>query len=354
MKINARKLTLLVAIFGYSLTPTMAQDSVSFVSYGGSFQEAQEEAFVKPYAEKHGINLVTDAGPSVAQIRSMVEAGDVQWDVVEVTEADYLNLVRQDLLEPIDYSVFDEDTLKAIDSHFLREYGVAAVIYTYGVGYRTDFEREEHPESFTDFWDTERFPGPRAVPTGTFANPPWEMALLADGVDPDNLHPIDFERALKKLEEIEDHVTVWFEDTAPGVQALISGRVDYGLLPNGRVLQAKADGAPVDFAYGQGLLYADYFVVPKGAPNKKRAMELLAYASKAGPSAEFMRRINYSMPNQEALERLDEDYAGSLPTAPENFKRQVPVTGEFYRQEAPDGRTWQEVSVEIWNEWFHQ
>lgn len=352
MKPTNAILTTILAAFGMVGSVAIADETVSFVSYGGSFQEAQERAFAQPYAEREGVELVSDSGPTVAKIKSMVEADNVQWDVVEVTEADYLNLVKMDLLEPIDYSKFDDSTLEAIKPRFRRDYGVAAVIYSYGVGHRTDLGREDHPRNITQFWNTEKFPGPRAVPSGTFANPPWEMALIADGVAPEDLYPIDFNRALKKLEEIEDSVTVWFQDTAPGVQALISGRVDYGLLPNGRVLQAKAQGAPVDFEYGEALMYADYFVVPKGAPNKERAMELIAHASQADPSADFMNRINYSMPNQDALKQLDEEYASSLPTAPENLDRQIPITGEFYGKEARDGKTWQEVSVEIWNEWF--
>jgi putative spermidine/putrescine transport system substrate-binding protein len=351
-----------LSIFGAALAlaiavgtqPGHAADALTFVSYGGSFQDAQEKAFVKPFAEANNVQLTTDSGPTVAKIKAMVEAKNVQWDVVEVTEADYLNLVRLGLLEKIDYSQFDAATIKAIEPQFRPDYGVAAVMYSYGIGYRTDLGRSDHPISYAELWDTKKFPGPRALPTGTFANPPWEAALLADGVAPDKLYPIDFERATKSLDRIKPNVTVWFDNTAPGVQALVSGDVDYGLMPNGRVLQSKSEGAPVDFEYGQALLYVDYFVVPKGAPHKEAAMKLLAYASQAKPSAEFMKQIQYSMPNTDALQYLDPEYAKSLPSAPENLHRQIPTTGEFYGEDSGNGQTWQQISIDVWNKWYGQ
>jgi putative spermidine/putrescine transport system substrate-binding protein len=344
--------TVLALAIGAGTQASKAEDTLTFVSYGGTFQEAQEKAFAKPFAEKNHVKLVTDSGPTVAKIKAMVEAKNVQWDVVEVTEADYLNLVRLDLLEPIDYSKFDAETLGALEPRFRPKFGVAAVIYSFGIAYRTDLGRSDHPKSHAELWDVGKFPGPRALPTGTFANPPWEAALLADGVAPEALYPLDFSRATKSLDAIKPNVSVWFDNTAPGVQALVSGDVDYALLPNGRVLQSKAQGAPVDFEYGQALSYVDYFVIPKGAANKEWASKFLAFASQDKPSAEFMKQIPYSMPNTGALRLLDPQYAKSLPTAPENIKRQILVTGEFYGQNSGNGETWQKVSIDVWNKWF--
>jgi hypothetical protein len=65
-----------------------------------------------------------------------------------------------------------------------------------------------------------------------------------------------------------------------------------------------------------------------------------------------MKQIPYSMPNTGALRLLDPQYAKSLPTAPENIKRQILVTGEFYGQNSGNGETWQKVSIDVWNKWF--
>jgi putative spermidine/putrescine transport system substrate-binding protein len=342
----------LATVLTLSATVANAAGKVVFVSFGGTYQAAQESAYAKPFAQQEGVELISDSGPNLAKIKAMVQAKAVQWDVVEVTEADYVNLVQQDLLEPIDYSVFDKDTLAAIDTKFRPKYGVAAVLYAFGIAYRTDLNRPSHPTNWKEFWDTTKFPGPRAMPSGTFPNPPWESALLADGVTPDKLYPIDFKRTLGSLDKIKSSVKVWYNDTAAGVQSLVSGDVDYASLPNGRVIQAKAQGAKVDFEYGQAFLYLDYFVVPKGAPNKAEAMKLLAFASKSEPSAALMKAMPYSPPNANALKLLDPAYAASLPTAPDNIAREIPITGTFYGEDSGNGQTWQEVALKTWNEWY--
>ncbi|MCC8967274.1 extracellular solute-binding protein [Bradyrhizobium sp. Pear76] len=175
---------------------------------------------------------------------------------------------------------------------------------------------------------------------------------MADGVAPDNLYPVDFKRATASLDRIKNNVKVWYEDTAAGVQSLVSGDVDYALLPNGRVIRAKEQGAKIDFEYGQSFFDRSFFVVPKGAPHKAEAMKLIAFASRAGPSAAFMKLIPYAMPNKAGLAFLDPSYAAGLPTAPMNISRAIPREGTFYGEIAPNGQSWQQIGLKTWNEWY--
>jgi putative spermidine/putrescine transport system substrate-binding protein len=326
-----------------------------FVSYGGTLQDAQVKSWAQPFADANGLKLLQDQAATVAKIKAQVQSGSVQWDVAEVTELDLANLVKENLLEPIDYSVWDQTTLGQVPEQFRKQYGVAAVAYSFGIAYRTDLKRSAHPTTWQQFWDANAFPGPRALPAGTFANPPWESALLADGVAPNQLYPIDFNRVFTSLDKIKPSVKNWFTDTAAGVQALVSGDVDYASLPNGRVLQAKSQGAPVDFEYSQSMFNIDYFVIPKGAPDKANAMKFLAYMSSAEPSKKFMEAIPYGMPNTQANTELTQekpDYAKTLPTAPDNYKNAVVVNGAFYGEEQSPGVTWQQYGITRWNQWY--
>ncbi|MCC8967273.1 hypothetical protein H8A95_34335 [Bradyrhizobium sp. Pear76] len=101
-------------------------------------QIASRLAFAKPFTDKEGITLVSDSAPNLAKIKAMVEARAVQWDVIDVTEADYINLAKQGLLEPIDYSVFDPKTLAELDEKDRLQYGVTMSLSAFGIGYRTD------------------------------------------------------------------------------------------------------------------------------------------------------------------------------------------------------------------------
>jgi len=330
-----------------------AAGKLVFVSLGGTYQAAQEAARAKPFAAQEKVELITDSSAlSYAKIKVMVSAKDIQWDVVEVVASEYVNLVKDGLVEEIDYSKFDAQTLKAIPEQFRPKHGVGAVMYAYGIGYRTDRNGAKHPTNLKEFWDLKNFPGARVVPSGKSPVPPWEAALLADGVPADKLYPIDFDRAIKSLDKVKGGVRLWFDDIASGAQALISGDVDYGWLPNGRVLQAKAQGAKVDFDYGNSFLYTNYFVIPKGAKNKENAMKFMAFASTAKPSADLMKALPYSTPNTDALKLLDPAYAETLPTSPKNLARVIPMNGAFYGEQAGSGRTWQQVGLQKWNAWY--
>ena len=55
------------------------------------------------------------------------------------------------------------------------------------------------PVTWADFFDTKKFPGKRAWPAEYFTGGTMEAALLADGVAPDEIYPIDYERATAKI-----------------------------------------------------------------------------------------------------------------------------------------------------------
>jgi putative spermidine/putrescine transport system substrate-binding protein len=346
-----------VAVLALWSAMAMAADkSLVFVSAGGTYQAAQEKAEVKPFTDKSGLTLVSDSGVAGAfpKIKAMEATGNVQWDVVSLGEPDYVNLTKNDLLEPVDYSRFDKATLDAIVPVFKKKYGVASVVFSYGIAYRTDLGRKDHPRTWAEFWDTEKFPGPRAITAGTASDPPWELALLADGVPPEKLYPIDYKRATASLDKIKGSVTLWYEDVAAGMQALINGDVDYAFLPNGRVLQAKSQGAPIDFEYNQAFLLYDVFVVPKNAPHKEAALDFVAFASQAEPGAALMKLLPYSAPNQDALKLLDPKYAKNLPTDPSNLPEQIPLSRVYYGETSSDGETGYQKSLAAWNAWYGQ
>ncbi len=52
-------------------------DSLVFVSWGGAYGAAQRQAFVIPFQDKFGIEIIEDTIPSAAKVRAMAETGNV-------------------------------------------------------------------------------------------------------------------------------------------------------------------------------------------------------------------------------------------------------------------------------------
>jgi putative spermidine/putrescine transport system substrate-binding protein len=169
------------------------------------------------------------------------------------------------------------------------------------MAYRTD-KHETGPETWADIFDVEKFPGKRAfwdvVPVSGFL----EFALIADGVEPtkEALYPLDVDRAYKKLDTIKDHI-VWYSDLAQGNKLLADGEIDYMIGFNGRLSDLKKQGVPVKIGWAPGTMGAiDYFVVPKGAPNKDEIMKFIAYCLSAENCGKVSNYVSYGPPNKKS------------------------------------------------------
>src|ERR1700753_2275138 len=62
--------------------------TLTIVSYGAAYQDAQAKAFFEPFAGAHGgVVIRQDSPTSNAKIKVMVEAGNVTWDIALVDDS---------------------------------------------------------------------------------------------------------------------------------------------------------------------------------------------------------------------------------------------------------------------------
>jgi putative spermidine/putrescine transport system substrate-binding protein len=213
-----------------------AEQALTFVSWGGSTQNAQENAWTAPFTQETGIQVLS-AGPTNYNVfRAMVQSGDVTWDVVDV-EADFaLRAGREGLLEPLDLRQIAQGD---IDPRFVTVYGVGSFYFSFVLGYNTA-QLAQAPEGWAALFDTVKYPGKRSL--YKWPSPGvLEMALLADGVAPDSLYPLDLDRAFRKLDTIKQDILWW--GSGDESQALLSsGQANLGMFWNGRVHALKQGG----------------------------------------------------------------------------------------------------------------
>jgi putative spermidine/putrescine transport system substrate-binding protein len=312
-----------------------AGEGLVFTSYGGAFQTAQANAWIKPYSKETGTEIRQDEPTDYAKLQSMVENNQVIWDVVDVGN-DFGLESTGDLLEPLDYSVIDKESIL---EGYASEYRVANIIYSNVLAYNTE-QIEGTPSSWAGFFETEEFPGKR----GLYKNPSQtlEAALLGDGVPPENLYPLDVDRALNKLDTIRDQI-VWWETGAQSQQLVADGEVALVSAWNGRVQTAINAGAPVKIQWNQNMQTADFLVVPKGSANKEEAMKLIAYCVSGEHNYRISEFIEYAPVNEKSISKLDPNVASKLPTA----YRDVSVT---YNDEWWDNN--REAVTERFNKWL--
>lgn len=309
-----------------ALTTAATAQEVTVASWGGSYQAAQSEAMFKPTAKELGITVKEATLSGLADIRLQVRSGAVEWDVVDLGATDCAIGAREGLFEKLDYSVIDA---KGIDDKMVNDHWIGVIYYSTVPAWNTKTVKAG-PQSWADFWNVKDFPGDRSL-----RNRPQvmlEMALLADGVAPKDLYPLDVDRAFAKIEELKPNIATWWESGAQSVQLAKDGEIDMIAAWDGRLAAAIADKAAIDFTYNEGLLNADCLAVPKGAPNKELAMKAIAKFVSPEQQAMLTQHISYGPVNVRAFETglIPEEAQSKVNTFPANLEKQIVVDAEWW------------------------
>lgn len=296
-------------------TATIAAPAVKGVNQlviatgGGALSAAYKKAYFEPFTQKTGIKVV-EAANDIAKLKAMVESKNPEWDLAQIDAALAAGVALQSLLEPLDYGVIDRASLVegvAKESYVQSDFAGATIAWN------TTSLRESGPKTWGEFWDTARLKGKRGFwkkPTQTL-----ELALLADGVEPKALYPLDVDRAFKSLDKIKNDATFWTSG-AQSIQLLMDGEIDLSMIWNGRIQGPKEEGKPVDFTFNQALLVGDAWAVPKGSRQKDAAMQFIAFALTAPQQAIFSQSIPYSGVHKNATAGLPADLKAKLPPPP--------------------------------------
>lgn len=284
-----------------------AQEMV-FTSWGGTTQDAQMAHWAAPFTQAGNGTVLPDGPTDYGKIKAMVEAGAVTWDVVDVEYDWALQAGAQGLLEPLDFSIIDKAQL---DPRFVSDFAVGSFYYSFVLGWNPANFPDAAPATLADLFDTAKFPGKRTF--YKWAAPGViEAALLADGVTPEGLYPLDLDRAFAKLNTIKSDI-IWWEGGAQSQQLLASGEAPIGFFWNGRLSALAADGVEVGISWDQNITAADALVVPKGSANKEAAMKFIAQATSAEGQAAFAAASGYAPINLGAPALMEADLRATLP-----------------------------------------
>ena len=329
------KKTMIALALASALTSAAHAQDMVFTSWGGTTQDAQAAHWAAPFTEKGGPAVVQDGPTDYGKIKAMVEAGAVTWDVVDAEYDWALQAGKAGLLEPLDFAVIDKTKL---DPRFVSDFAVGSFYYSFVLGWNPANFAEAKPATLADLFDTSKFPGKRTFYKWS-APGVIEAALLADGVAPEALYPLDLDRAFKKLDTIKADI-IWWEGGAQSQQLLASGEAPIGFFWNGRLSALQADGMEVGISWDQNITAADALVVPKGAKNKEAAMKFIAEATSAEGQAAFAAATGYAPVNLGSADLMDPAVRATLPDA------QTAV------QVNADMAYWAEHRDEIGNRWY--
>lgn len=306
---------------------------------GGAMGTWMRKAYFDTYEKTYGIRVIETTPADFGKLRAMVESGNVEWTVTEIGGQDAVRAEALNLVEKIDDKIVDR-------SKFPEEarspYVFAASVYSTILGYRTDVFKNDHPKTWAEFWDVKRFPGARSMRNHPVDN--LEFALLADGVAPDKIYPIDMDRAFKKLDEIKPYITVWWTTGQQPAQLLLDKEVVLATGWNGRFFDLVMKDAPIGIEWGQGALKQGSFVIPRGAKDAYWGQKFLALMTDPKASAIYANALAYPGLNPDSLQYVDPKVKPNLPTEPANLKKQFWTSDKWWAENGAK-------AMERWNEW---
>ncbi|MBO9195159.1 ABC transporter substrate-binding protein [Rhizobium sp. 16-449-1b] len=324
-----------------------AEDTLVIATTGGTWEKAMRTHFFDPFTKETRIRVITVSGTgaeNVARIKAMAQTGNVEWDLYQAGEIQAASELHRSLNE--DMTEFcrtyndDQDLLPGAcaPSGVLSAYGTTLLAYN----------TDAFPaglKSWAEFFDVQRFPGPRSMPN---FNDPWRVmaaALLADGVEPSALFPLDVDRALAKLDTIRPHISLWWKTGDQSTQGFRSGEYVAGEIWQTRASALQEEGQPLAWSQKQAFLVGDRWALIRNAPHRAAALKFLTFfLAHPEAQAKVCEALTCTPVRYSAAKAMSAKAQAASPTSPEVFDKLIRPDADWINAN-------NQILLERWNEW---
>lgn len=241
---------------------------ITFVNFGGDSIDAATKGWLEPFSKQTGVQYATDSPSDEAKVKAMVQAGRTTWDLMDyVSEPSQCGKLYAKRPANFDLSHLDPKTVG-------DDCGIPIIKQTVALVYNKAKFGDNPPTSLSDFMDTKKFPGTRLAFNywaGTI-----EPLLMADGVDVNQLYPVDWNHLQSIFDKLGDDLVL--SGTLDEMnQKLISGDFSMCLCYLGRTALAADQGAKVGVVYDSVFDAYDTVYAIKGSKYPKAQMAFLQF-----------------------------------------------------------------------------
>jgi putative spermidine/putrescine transport system substrate-binding protein len=302
------RFSLAYIIFAGTL-PATAQD-LTIVSWGGAYEAAQQAAIIGPFAKATATNTETlQYGGMTEEIARRSEAEG--WDVIDMLADQARIACNSGLIKPLDPAeLLGREALADFSPVKPMRCAIPQNVYARVIAYDERAFPGVKPSRLNDFFDTERFPGPRAVqqsPDGIL-----EWALMAEGVPPEQIYALlstdrGLRLAMRRLETIRDDI-VWWTDPGEPAELLADGRAVLAAGYNGRFFDAaRRQRLPINIIWDGRIVGVEVWAIASSSDASDTARAFLAHALGPDAMARLSERIPYGPTRLSAFERIGQN-----------------------------------------------
>jgi len=337
--------------------------TLSVATWGGAYVQSQEIAYFEPFTQKTGIKIKTETyDGTLAAIKDKIGGSSSPFDVVDLSQGALEVLCRDGKLETLESSMLDsgpggQSVTDDFISGGITSCGIASVAWSTAIAFDRQAFTKAQPSKIADLLDTLRFPGKRALPNRSRYT--LELALLADGVDPNDVYrelgtPEGADRAFKTLDKIKAQI-LWWDKAEDAIALLMQRKAAMAAGYTGRIFRAAVGARQrVDVLWDGQIYDLDLWAIPKGAANKEGAKRFIAFATEPAQMAAQAELIAYGPMRKSAIALVGKhpsvgiEMKGYLPTAPDNFRKALRFDEVWWDEHGADlakrFKAWREPS----------
>lgn len=305
-------------------------------TWGGAYGAAQIADVIKPFTSRTGIPIVpTLTGVDLPTLSHMDAKSKP--DLVDLPALEAAEACAKGLLAPLDPKSLPPGTngLSARDDFFVQPDACSVPASLMGdvVLYDRNQLKTNTPQHISDFFDTKKIPGKRALKRDVVGLLEW--ALIADNVPPSDVYkalatPDGLDRAFAKLDKIRNDI-VWWNNGARAVELVTRGEVVMAQAYIARAYEALNTGATsLGVLWDRALVTTNRWAVVRGSEGKPGAREFLSFATEPARMTAVANEIPYAPARRSAVRQLAPEMVAFSVASPERISEAFPIDMNFW------------------------
>jgi putative spermidine/putrescine transport system substrate-binding protein len=334
-KIAAGIVVALVVAAGIFIWWQRPNPILTVTTWAGEYGRAQQSALFQPYGDRADV----DVRPSLyagglEELRQSIRTKNYRGDVIDFELPDAISACKEGLLEKLVPPADANDFVPGA----IGPCWIGSVIYSRIIGYDPD---KVAPKAAKDFFDLVNFPGKRGLRKNS-GKYNLEMALLADGVKPEEVYPllateVGISRALKNYQTIKSEI-VWWSNSSEPLRMLEDGRVVMTTMLNEDLFKAATHNQKVGAVWDRQLYEMEAFGIARGTPKLEMAKAFLTFATSAEGMAGVAAWYPYGPARRSAWDKVGQnpelkiDMRPFSPTADGHFDTAFAVDDAWWKE----------------------
>lgn len=309
-------------------------------TWGGSYEAAQQAVFFSPFETATGVAIETVAYDGGADILERPTPPDL----VDMAMSEAIAACEAGQLRRLDHASLPDGAdgtpaAKDFIAGAMQDCALTHTVYATVVAYDRRAFPAHPPTRIRHLFDTESFPGRRALRRRPEANLEW--ALMASGVPRHEIYDLlstrrGLDLAFERLGTLREHIVWWRHGEEP-VRLLEAGEVVMASGYNGRFFAARNRGARhIAILWDGQIREQQTWVIPRGAAHPEQAEAFIRFATRSRPLTAFAERMAYGPARHSAARAIDRhpetetDMRLHIPTHPYNSRNAVTKDVDWY------------------------